>query len=78
MNKETYIRAVLECIFAGFKDELIEIATISIMGFNEITCKECAYGCKTMDEDIYFCAQHDAAHCDDFYCKDAERKESEE
>jgi len=31
MNTETYIRAVLECNFAGFKDEVIETAVKRIM-----------------------------------------------
>ncbi len=31
MNRETYIRAVLECNFAGFKEEIIETAVQKIM-----------------------------------------------
>ena len=33
MNKETYIRAVLESIFSGYKDELIDNAVNMIMSY---------------------------------------------
>lgn len=34
MDKETYVRAVLECNFAGFKDEIIETALRKIMEYD--------------------------------------------
>ena len=36
MDKEAYIRAVLECVFSGFKDELIDVAVKQIMDYKEI------------------------------------------
>ena len=33
MDKETYVRAILECNFAGFKDEIIEIAVRRILEY---------------------------------------------
>ena len=35
MNKETYIRAILECNFAGFKEEIIETAVKKIMEYGD-------------------------------------------
>lgn len=35
MNQETYIRAILECNFAGFKEEIIETAVKKIMEYTE-------------------------------------------
>lgn len=35
MDKETYIRAVLETSFAGFKDEIIDNAVKIIMGYRQ-------------------------------------------
>lgn len=59
MDKETYIRAILECNFAGFKDEIIDIAVKRIMeyepkrgrwifdkerlGYWISTCSECGH-----------------------------------
>ena len=34
MDKETYVRAVLECNFAGFKDEIIETALRKILEYD--------------------------------------------
>lgn len=34
MDKETYIRAILECNFAGFKDEIIETAVRKILKYD--------------------------------------------
>lgn len=34
MNQETYIRAILECNFAGFKEEIIETAVKKIMEYD--------------------------------------------
>ena len=34
MNRETYVRAVLECNFAGFKDEIIETAVRKILEYD--------------------------------------------
>ena len=34
MDKETYIRAVLECNFEGFKDEIIETAVRKILEYD--------------------------------------------
>ncbi len=34
MDKETYVRAVLECNFAGFKDEIIETAVRKILEYD--------------------------------------------
>ena len=40
MLQETYIRAILECNFAGFKDEIIETAVQRIMEYYDIVCDE--------------------------------------
>lgn len=52
MDKETYVRAVLECNFAGFKDEIIETAVRKILEYEEANnaCANCqewdCYGCE--------------------------------
>ena len=35
MNQETYIRAILESNFAGFKEEIIETAVKKIMEYDD-------------------------------------------
>lgn len=42
-----------------------------------VKCKDCAYGVKTTDVDIFWCSQYDNAHYDTFYCAEGERKESD-
>ena len=39
MNKETYIRAVLESVFAGFREDLIDTAVKNLMDYKEPTGK---------------------------------------
>lgn len=66
MNKETYIRAILESNFAGFKEEIIETAVKKIMEYddpirhghwiveewiNTIFCSECGNSWHIMDND---------------------------
>lgn len=43
-----------------------------------VRCKECAYGVKTRDEDIFLCAQYDNTHYDTFYCAEGARKDEVE
>ena len=40
MLQETYIRAILETNFAGFKDEIIETAVKRIMEYYDIVCDD--------------------------------------
>lgn len=35
MNKETYIRSVLESVFAGFREDLIDMAVKKLTDYNE-------------------------------------------
>ena len=43
MNKETYIRAVLESVFAGFREDLIDTAVKKLMDYKGPTGKMSKY-----------------------------------
>ena len=86
MDKATYIRAILECNFAGFKDEIIDTAVRRIMEYTPPTpigangivvaevvrCKDC----KHFQEDE--CPWGAAVQNVNDFCSRGERKDEVE